>query len=148
MYLGFLSDLCSWSAFDLRQSHSIWKSVRFLTALCKKFMNPQAWKCSLPQYYKRFNFTDELYWVAVAKSNPTSLNPLPPPLHTWLTTTQFLDDYSSSGLSLSNRFYQQMWGEKLSKGQKGEWKEFSSPYKCPNCFLPGWVSSQGVQQMP
>lgn len=146
MYLGCLSDRSS-SAFDLRQSHSIWKNVRFLIVLCKKFMNPWAWKCSFPEYYKRFNFTDELYWVAVAKSNPTSLNPPPPFLHTWLATTQFLDDYSSSGLSLSNWFNQQMWREKLSKGQKEEWETVQFSLQTSKLLL-GWVSSQELQQMP
>lgn len=110
-------------------------------------MNPQAWKCSFPQYYKRFNFTDELYWVAVAKSNPTSLNPPPPALHTWLALSSWMRT-AHLALHCQMDLTSKCGGRSFPRGKKSSGREFSSPYTCPNCFLPGWVSSQGLQQMP
>lgn len=63
------------------------------------------------------------------------------PLSSWMTTAHLafhcqIDSISKCG------------GRSFPRGIKRNGKEFSLPYKPPNCFLLGWVSSQELQQMP
>lgn len=91
------------------------------------------------------NFTYELQWLAVAYRVIPLLWIFPPvPAYMVGYYSVLAQDYSSSGLSLSNWFHQQTWRKKknkqahiskLSKGQEGTWKRglFRSSYTSPNC---------------